>query len=241
MSETLLNNKTDNASILTTTTDLSTVLTYRVQHILNTDLAVPFVGSYNAPSVLSRVSAPLKPTSTKLINFYSSPSAYAFTLNLCLGIGVLGLPQQFNETGYILSTIILLLVGILSFFSASWIIDTMCRAEGILQLSTTPSNNYKFDTPSQIIDSMYGYNPDAKTIDFMELIPKYEITIRKFEINQLVGMFCGHHIRRLYEVMITLYIFSACWSYTSVFASALTRQFGISIISSRCDMELHTN
>lgn len=372
---------------------LSTV-TLRAKKSLG-PLVPAFVGSYNKPSLLG-----VGTTKTVEEVSYDYKYAYAFALNFCLGVGVLGLPQQFYKAGWIASTFILLFSSIFSYFATNWLIDTMARAEGLIQLmdlseqafqqqqqreahhqqsqidnyyysnNNNNNNNNKNNNYSDMTGETYyisknnrnknsktneaiyghamkkftkknkkntnntkncknckkfenqtGYNrlndetlhgtmnssmaapqkgqntnddysihsnertlpqlkgqqaqqqsqrqqqtmgsPFIKTppsnvfldsplsqasgatsdvppphvlksaltelSSFYGISPTYRITNRKFEVNQLLGIFYGNFLRRVYELLTCLYIISACWSYTSVFASALAEQFSIHI------------
>eukprot|EP01084_Bolivina_argentea_P030765 56951_1 len=57
--------------------------------------------------------------------------------------------------------------------------------------------------------------------------PKYEITTRKFEINQLVGMFLGKRIRKIYEFMSVCMIVSGTWAFAAVFGEPLATEIPI--------------
>eukprot|EP01084_Bolivina_argentea_P037300 68981_1 len=195
-------------------------------------IAAPFLGVYNQPSLKQYASAPYSEGKTT-IHYYSGKVAYAFALNFCLGVGVLGLPDQFNKTGFILAPIILFIVSILAFLNTVWILDTSARAEGLMRLMIIDDNQNIEEndtTPSLLMAQLKG------DTNMYKIEPEFEITNRKFEVNQLVGMFLGRKLRRIYEFMTICHVIGACWSYTSVFGSAFAREIGIPFISNKCDI-----
>ena len=54
---------------------------------------------------------------------------FFFLVNLCVGTGFLGLPYSFFYSGYILAIPTLLLVGIVSWISANYLLEVMARAQ----------------------------------------------------------------------------------------------------------------
>ncbi|ETO18449.1 hypothetical protein RFI_18816, partial [Reticulomyxa filosa] len=175
--------------------------------------------------------------------------------------------------------------GLLSFFACGWVVDTMARAEGLIELASNTlinsssqqvlrppptttlmeENNKNWNTKpnkgkehsadkswNEIQNRSIEDSSRSMLLNYLSpmassesVAPKYGITSRKFELNQLVGMFAGQKWRRAYEICTCLFTVGACWGfvvyiYTTVFGSALARQIGISGLSSRCNIENDT-
>lgn len=58
--------------------------------------------------------------------------AFCFTINYILGTGFLTVPWAFMQGGLVLSTVVLVLVGVLSDMSKTYILESMARAEAML-------------------------------------------------------------------------------------------------------------
>ena len=208
-------------------TDIQSALTFRVLSKIG-DVPPAFVGKLNQPSILSQTTAPYTPNN---VNGYSNKTLYAISVNFCIGIGVLGLPLGFNNTGYILSSIILLFISLMSYINTIYLLNTMARAEGLIKLMDDMDENSTTDelyTPSLLNNEL---KPVAR---FHQIGPIYQITNRRFEVNQLCGIFLGNKWRRIYEIMIVITIICGCWGFTSVFGSAFTRYIIICVLDIVC-------
>jgi hypothetical protein len=56
-------------------------------------------------------------------------AAYMTTLNYVLGVGVLGIPYAFASSGVLLSTIVVLLMGVASFLTVAWTVEAASLAQ----------------------------------------------------------------------------------------------------------------
>lgn len=65
---------------------------------------------------------------------FSITVALVFTLNYIIGTGFLTLPWSFNEAGWILGAITLLVMTVFSIFSANMLVETMARADASFRL-----------------------------------------------------------------------------------------------------------
>lgn len=93
------------------------------------------------------------------------------------------MPYAFVKGGYILSTIVLLCITMLAMVVTSWIPQVMARAEGL-----TRANERRL-----------SLSADAGPPQ-----PVNEITsIRRFEMNELCGLFVGPRYRIFYEVRLS--------------------------------------
>ena len=54
---------------------------------------------------------------------------YFFMVNLCLGVGFLGIPYSFFYSGYLAAIPSLVLIGFVSWLNSVWLLEVMARAQ----------------------------------------------------------------------------------------------------------------
>jgi len=163
-------------------------------------------------------------------HMYGTFTAYCFTVNYILGVGVLGMPYAFYKGGFALSTLCLLTVSVMASLTALWCVDVSLRAQYVKrQDRQLLSGELDAEEVSQEHDSagLVAVQPSVSSK-----------THHRFEMNELVEMFLGRTARRFYEVLIIIYLVGALWSYTSVFASSLASHVPLPGINSseECDI-----
>ena len=62
----------------------------------------------------------------KTVNIFMG---YFFMVNLCLGVGFLGIPYSFFYSGYLAAIPSLVLIGFVSWLNSVWLLETMARAQ----------------------------------------------------------------------------------------------------------------
>ncbi|KAL0486267.1 11 TM domain-containing transmembrane protein [Acrasis kona] len=154
---------------------------------------------------------PLEEVTKESEHGYGSFVAYCFSVNYILGVGVLGVPNAFYQGGIVVGPLALLAVTIFAMMSATWILETMARAQAIY--SNTTGTNER-DASEQLVDSEQDPTDNSNLMVF-------HITHRKFEMNELCKMFLGTPGKLLYELCVCLYLYGALWSYGSVFAESM--------------------
>jgi len=144
---------------------------------------------------------------------YSPFTAYCFTVNYILGVGVLGMPYAFYKAGYLLASICLLLVTLAAIATAQWIADVGARAQIIA------ANRERLPQSIQ------------------------SIVARRFEMNQLCSFFLGPTAARIYEICITIYFVGSLWSYASVFASSFASHVPLPFANNghECDISVDSS
>eukprot|EP01112_Ceratiomyxa_fruticulosa_P012439 TRINITY_DN3442_c0_g3_i3.p1 TRINITY_DN3442_c0_g3~~TRINITY_DN3442_c0_g3_i3.p1 ORF type:complete len:517 (+),score=62.66 TRINITY_DN3442_c0_g3_i3:76-1626(+) len=147
--------------------------------------------------------------------------AYAFTINYILGVGVLNLPHAMFSAGLFLGVGFLLLVSIVSAITMMYLVEVCARAEAIVTLRFIEN-----ETGVSPLES-YGSKPPQIDGEKQPLIastsaPNYYITSRKFEVNELCGIFLAGTGKLIFDIALTLYLYGGLWSYTAVFATSLT-------------------
>lgn len=133
---------------------------------------------------------------------YGPFTAYCFTVNYILGVGVLGMPHAFVQAGWALSVICLFVVTCMATLTSHWLTEVGHRAARHLH-----HQKHAFQSiSSPRSGAMYADH--------------------RIEVNELVEMFIGRKARRFYEVLLAIYMIGALWSYTAVFSQSLADQIG---------------
>ena len=185
---------------------------------------------------------------SKVEELYGAFAGYCVSVNYILGVGVLGVPWVFNKSGYILSTILLAILSLVSYLCAFWVPEVLARAEGVVsraELLTADGEPRDLLRSSSRGESYLAVGTEEMSDEdelsgrpFSE--PKNYISHhRKFETNMLCGIFLNDYYRKVYEVSICLYLYGALWSYAAVLAASLTDNFPVSFINGgdACDVD----
>ena len=145
---------------------------------------------------------------------YSTFTGYSFTVNYILGVGVLGMPYAFVKGGYVLATLCLLLVTVMASLTAIWLAQTGQRAARLERRAILDMQR----SGQQPLESHEGRAE--------------RFTHRRIEVNELVQIFLGRPARRVYEVLLCIYMIGALWSYSAVFSQSMEGQLPIAAIGS---------
>ena len=62
----------------------------------------------------------------KTVNIFMG---YFFMVNICLGVGFLGIPYSFFYSGYLAAIPSLILIGLVSWLNSVWLLEVMARAQ----------------------------------------------------------------------------------------------------------------
>ena len=174
---------------------------------------------------------------------FSPVVAACFTLNYVIGAGILTIPWAFNKAGLLLTSCVMIVVGILSIISSDYLLSTMARADAITTFNATKKylESYEHENaidlaPTSAISSLKSSKETERLIqsyqnshaissitDIDTNIDKLSVKDRKFELTELCQLFLGDYGFRIYTTSITLYLYGLLWAYTSVFANAMDR------------------
>ena len=170
---------------------------------------------------------------------YSPFTAFCFTVNYILGVGVLGMPYGFVRGGWLLSTLILFLISVFSWVTGMWIVQAQQRAkinlhqQHQLQLSQPPQPPQQAEgegardaDAAQLLEVSGGSSPSSPRAHVVLYTPS--LLDRRLELNELIGFFCGLRARRAYEVCLCVLIVGALWAYGAVFAGSMAVHLPIS-------------
>jgi len=157
---------------------------------------------------------------------YGSFVAYAFTVNYILGIGLLSIPFAFSKAGLLFSSA---LMWVATFFSAVSLVCVMEASERAKAL--TGAAVLRHSDPIRH-DHVIEADPLLATPGSTSLNSLGPLaSSKKFEINQLCGIFLGRWCQKFYEIGLLLYMYGALWGYSAVFCSSLVQQFPLTFIS----------
>eukprot|EP01135_Chromosphaera_perkinsii_P012394 Nk52_evm5s2657 gene=Nk52_evmTU5s2657 len=150
------------------------------------------------------------------VKTYSPVVAFAFCINFIIGAGVMGLPYAYEKAGVVLSGVFMMFTGTLMCVTMTYIMEACARAEGL-------------------VGSVGTSSPP------LDLRDRFIITNRKFEINELCGIFLSVRVgaksifyrfaddlgrirlgQRAYEFSLFWYTLGSMWLYGTIFASSLT-------------------
>lgn len=67
---------------------------------------------------------------------YSPVYAFVYIFNLIIGVGALSLPKSFSEAGYVLGTILLVVLAFMSYVTATFMIEAMASANAYMRHKT---------------------------------------------------------------------------------------------------------
>ena len=166
---------------------------------------------------------------------YSPFTAYCFTVNYILGVGVLGMPYGFVKAGWLLSVLVLFLISAFSWVTGMWIVQAQQRAKVNLHqqlelqqrtAQQQPSAVVGAEDAAHLLESSGGSGPSSPRAHVVVYTPS--LVDRRLELNELIGFFCGLRARRAYEVCLCVLIVGALWAYGAVFAGSMAVHLPIS-------------
>ena len=64
---------------------------------------------------------------------YSPMTGFVYIFNLIVGTGALTLPAAFHDAGWLLSTVIIVMLAFMSYLTATFVIESMASANAIIQ------------------------------------------------------------------------------------------------------------
>ena len=76
------------------------------------------------------------PQTFKSTQSFSAGTAAVYIFNLIVGTGALALPAAFAMAGWASATVLLLVLALLSYITASWVVETMAACNAILNIQT---------------------------------------------------------------------------------------------------------
>ncbi|ETO34898.1 hypothetical protein RFI_02192 [Reticulomyxa filosa] len=116
-------------------------------------------------------------------NYYPLWVAGCFLVNYTVGAGVLGLPLSFYHSGYVQSTILLFVLGILNHCGTLWVVNAMYRGEAITTIATRAGvrRDTILNDPKMTLQAIKGTS-------LRTFVDNYHVQRNEYQLNELVGM-----------------------------------------------------
>ena len=131
------------------------------------------------------------PQTFKSTQSFSAGTAAVYIFNLIVGTGALALPAAFAMAGWASATVLLLVLALLSYITASWVVETMAACNAILNIQTRLDSQQisqdeingdsqhqpvRNDMASQVSLASYSYGSvDSRDTDLFDLKKKIEL------------------------------------------------------------------
>ena len=131
------------------------------------------------------------PQTFKSTQSFSAGTAAVYIFNLIVGTGALALPAAFAMAGWASATVLLLVLALLSYITASWVVETMAACNAILNIQTRLDSQQisqdeingdsqhqpvRNDMASQVSLASYSYGSvDSRDMDLFDLKKKIEL------------------------------------------------------------------
>ena len=184
---------------------------------------------------------------------YAPFTAFCFTVNYILGVGVLGMPFAFAAAGWFLSTVVLLLITVFSWVTAMWLVQAQQTAKHNIRLTFEQHRQQQQQQQQAAAQPQQEPEPDAPparapalaaapaSFDGLiqePLLPPAaasssvslytpSLVDRRLELNELIRFYCGRRVQRAYELCLGTLIILALWAYCAVFAGSMAAHLPI--------------
>ena len=109
--------------------------------------------------------------------------AVCFSLNYSIGSGILGLPFEYFKSGFIMGSVLLCYLGLLTYITYTHVMDGMQRGEALTILANENGltrTELMYD-PSYTAERLRGTRPH-------ELKSKYAFIKNEYQLSELIGM-----------------------------------------------------
>lgn len=145
---------------------------------------------------------------------FSLTVAVCFTLNYTIGSGFLTLPWAFEQAGYILGPLTLIVMSSAAWICCYFVLEAIARANALADVSEK-TKGYGAISNTEIEESKL-----PSTTNKVDTSVVMKVGERRFEFPELCEIFLGATGRSIYLVSFSLYAYGAMWAYSTVFASA---------------------
>lgn len=147
---------------------------------------------------------------------YTPFVALCFTVNYVLGVGALGVPFAFRSAGLVLSSIVLIFIGCITYLTISWTVETLSVAQAIYAVDFGGFNPQ--DPVEAEEKGLDGFRGTFGPVTTPEL---FRIT-RKLEVSALCDLILGPWGKRAFQTALLFLMYSGLWAYGAVFASSFS-------------------
>jgi len=141
---------------------------------------------------------------------------FFFTINSIIGAGLLAVPWAYDKGGIVLGSTLQVIAAVLALILGFQMLEIMSRTEALVRQTEETK-------------------PDAEVTELLEDSSVPFISTRKFDITEMVGLFCDQRTKKVYIALFALTIYSNLTAYCTIFATSLT-EF-VPIFGYKCDVE----
>ena len=136
---------------------------------------------------------------------YTLKALYYLCINFILGVGCLGIPYAFAKAGFVLCSVILTIVTLLSYMTVMWVAESGARLEGIVN------------------DESKQENDQSTVSENTLLVPakRPEVDANKYEVIDLVSYYLGPKQKILYQISLMALMYVGLLAYTQVFCGSI--------------------
>ncbi|KAF7256045.1 hypothetical protein EG68_06415 [Paragonimus skrjabini miyazakii] len=135
---------------------------------------------------------------------YSSLAGFTFLFNVIMGNGPLTLPAAFQQAGWLMSTIILIILCFTSFITFTFIVEAMSITNAIskLKMKAITSNEGGSDEEVEVTVISVPVIEEPRNFD-----SRYFDILQKFEIGQMFRLYFGRIGNILFYLNICIYLY----------------------------------
>lgn len=141
---------------------------------------------------------------------------FFFTINSIIGAGILAVPWVYDKGGILLGSTLQVIAAVLALILGFQMLEIMSRTEALVR--------QREEKKPEVEDTELLEDPTAPTI-----------STRKFDITEMVGLFCDQKTKKIYITIFALTIYSNLTAYCTIFATSLT-EF-VPVFGYKCDVE----
>ena len=180
---------------------------------------------------------------------YSPMTGFVYIFNLIVGTGALTLPAAFHDAGWLLSTVIIVMLAFMSYLTATFVIESMASANAIIQhrrLQRIKQTSSSSSGTQESIGSHPNLSSPAITTDDDESEPllsdpevtlitsssnrgsgeepeqdRYYNIVEVFEMGKMASLFFNKAGRIAFYLCLTIYLYGDLAIYGAAVAKSL--------------------
>ncbi|KAI4470213.1 hypothetical protein MML48_1g10843 [Holotrichia oblita] len=170
---------------------------------------------------------------------YSSWVGIIYVFNLIVGTGALTLPSAFAKAGWLLSTILLILLAFVSFITVTFIIECIACANATVQWTMIQS--HKIDEESEAIDStsdLEDTNEHTAIIQSNRSRSKYYSLNEKMDLGHIANLYFNKWGIILFYLSLCIYLYGDLAIYAAAIGKSLTDVICTSNVTGESSLQL---
>lgn len=167
---------------------------------------------------------------------YSTWVGLIYIFNLIVGTGALTLPAVFSRAGWLLGVIVILILGLISFITVTFVIEAMASANAIIKWNRIQNNkrevNLQDSNESEGFESMREasaadsedtplVNQQTDNLEVNEITYRHYVIDEKVEMGEMASIFFNKFGVILFYVCLIVYLFGDLSIYCAAVAKTL--------------------